>query len=281
MIIWLFVSNVILSVNAIIWRNSIEIMPWSGVIPMPRLVPPNHSLLTVCIYLFVSGARVRAQGHRFDFGCRPTPYISLAAIFLVSIPQLFVVFLTLALASSALYHFFHRRLTFACHVASKSASPNGNAQAPSALTPSRADGMTADRRRFPRISTPEEKWTWTCWAWWAVPLAGVLSFAFGHDAVAEHRAAGAAVGRAVRKVVRIPRREETTVGGNGIGALAESEDGFVDDNMTDVKDTSTTYSKLDFDEFSPSSFATTAYPYDVRHRLRLPTYTSLLSTNSM
>ncbi|KAJ6456866.1 hypothetical protein C8R45DRAFT_1221958 [Mycena sanguinolenta] len=36
-----------------------------------------------------------------------------------------------------LHYVFHRRLTFARRVASKSASPNGNAQAPSALTPNR------------------------------------------------------------------------------------------------------------------------------------------------
>ncbi|KAJ6465442.1 hypothetical protein C8R45DRAFT_1079908 [Mycena sanguinolenta] len=101
-------------------------------------------------------------------------------------------------------------------------------------------------------------------------VMGVLVFAFFtsvHNTVAELRAAGAAVGKAVRKVVRIPRREDTTVGGNGIGALPESEGGF---NVTDVKDTSTTYSKLDFDEFSPSSFATTAYPYVFAFRHTLP-----------
>ncbi|KAJ6456869.1 hypothetical protein C8R45DRAFT_1184933 [Mycena sanguinolenta] len=115
-------------------------------------------------------------------------------------------------------------------------------------------------------------------------VVGVLLFAFfafGYDAVAEHCAAEAAVGRRCARWCGCHGEKKRLLAGNGIGALPESEDGFVDDNMTDVKDTSTTYSKLDFDEFSPSSFATTAYRYDVRHRLRLPAYTSLLSTNSI
>ncbi|KAJ6629063.1 GPCR fungal pheromone mating factor [Mycena sp. CBHHK59/15] len=70
------------------------------------------------------------QGHRYDlvedFGCRAAIYVSLASIFLVWLPPLTAVLLTLGFASAALYHFFQRRLTFARHL-----------QAASSLTPNR------------------------------------------------------------------------------------------------------------------------------------------------
>ncbi|KAJ6465424.1 hypothetical protein C8R45DRAFT_1107031 [Mycena sanguinolenta] len=161
----------------------------------------------------------------------PSAKSALAAIFLVSIPQLLVVFLTLlafTFAPAALYHFFHRRLTFACHVPSKSASPSGNAQAPSAFTSSRCPRLIGVTLRqmivsavvagknmafiirsrlrlytswatvpsnfsrvalFPTLFIPVVTWHWTYRPRWAVPLAGVL-FAFGRDAVTEYRAAG-------------------------------------------------------------------------------------------
>ncbi|KAJ6456923.1 hypothetical protein C8R45DRAFT_1110719 [Mycena sanguinolenta] len=71
--------------------------------------------------------------------------------------------------------YFHRYLAFARHVTSKSASLSGNAQAPSALTSS----------RYLRL----------------------MGMVLADEAMTEYRAA-VAVGRAVRGVVRISRREK-------------------------------------------------------------------------
>ena len=77
------------------------------------------------------------QGHRFDiledFGCRPTVYVSLPAIFLVWVPPMTAALATFGFAGTipefqtqsrglmtllamALKNFFHRRLTFAAHL---------------------------------------------------------------------------------------------------------------------------------------------------------------------
>ncbi|KAK7030197.1 pheromone receptor Rcb2 B44 [Favolaschia claudopus] len=171
------------------------------------------------------------QGHRFDivqeFGCRPATYISLPAIFLLWVPQLAVVALTLGFAGAALYHFFRRRLTFARHLQDSN----------SALTPSRyfrlmamaiaqmvwatfltvinmwlscRDGLrpwiswenvhTDFGRidRFPRLFIPEEQWDWAYFIFWSVPITSVmffLFFAFGQDAVKEYKACFRAVRR--------------------------------------------------------------------------------------
>ncbi|KAJ6447578.1 hypothetical protein C8R45DRAFT_1136791 [Mycena sanguinolenta] len=109
------VPNVIFAVNAIIWRHSIAVTLWSGVI----------------------SDRIRAQyyvvkGDRFDISktsATPRHLLHLdPAVPRRGGPRLY-------LRRALLY--FHRYLAFARHVTSKSASLSGNAQAPSALTSSR------------------------------------------------------------------------------------------------------------------------------------------------
>ncbi|KAJ8502460.1 hypothetical protein ONZ45_g11739 [Pleurotus djamor] len=71
------------------------------------------------------------QGHRFDivqfFGCRPTTYVSLPALFIMWIPPLLFSFGALIFAALAFRNFWRRRVMFALHL------QNSN----SALTPSR------------------------------------------------------------------------------------------------------------------------------------------------
>ncbi|KAF8140693.1 hypothetical protein K438DRAFT_1995760 [Mycena galopus ATCC 62051] len=97
-ITWLFVSNIILDVNAIIWRQAIEVaaLAWCDLI---FRLPPHG------VHLHPSD--------RSRLG-----------------PQLVVVALMCGYAGTALTHFFRCRLPFACHLASQ-------VQSHSALTPSR------------------------------------------------------------------------------------------------------------------------------------------------
>lgn len=162
------------------------------------------------------------QGHRYDIvedlGCRPATYNSLQSIFLVWVPPLIVVVLTLVYAGLALYHFFQRRITFARHLQSGG----------SALTTSRyfrlmamaivqmfwgalliginmwftcrsglrpwtgwADVHSNFSRvaLFPTLLIPPSVLRWTYFLWWTIPISSVIFFAFfafGQDAVKEY-----------------------------------------------------------------------------------------------
>lgn len=71
------------------------------------------------------------QGHRYDliedYGCRPTTYFSIPAIFIVWLPPILLSVAAIVYAGLALRHFVIRRISFASHL-------NGSN---SALTPSR------------------------------------------------------------------------------------------------------------------------------------------------
>nr|ADX23535.1 putative pheromone receptor [Flammulina velutipes] len=156
-IFWLFVENIIYGVDAIVWGNTAEVkIPIWCDITTKLIIGGQFALpaacLCVCIHL-ERVASVRAahttlkdkkrrnifefvmcfglpvifmalhyvvQGHRFDiadgYGCRPTTYFSVAGIFIVYLPSI-----VLSLACLALRHFLIRRITFAAHLASKSA----------------------------------------------------------------------------------------------------------------------------------------------------------------
>ncbi|KAH7904573.1 pheromone A receptor-domain-containing protein [Hygrophoropsis aurantiaca] len=163
------------------------------------------------------------QGHRFDiveeFGCRPTIYVSIPAIFLIWVPPMVAALLTLAYAGVALVHFFRRRLTFAKHLQDST----------SGLTSSRYfrlmcmsvlqmvwgllvtslnmwftcqhglrpwiswanvhDGFS-QIAYFPTVLIPQSTLTWTFALWWTVPVSSVFFFAFfsfGEEAMKEYR----------------------------------------------------------------------------------------------
>ncbi|KAG9217556.1 hypothetical protein CCMSSC00406_0008483 [Pleurotus cornucopiae] len=164
------------------------------------------------------------QGHRFDivqyFGCRPSTYVSLPAVFLVWVPPLTAAVLTFIYASIALHHFFRRRIIFTRHL------QNSN----SGLTASRYFRLMAMAvvqmfwtiivtslnmwftcrsglrpwtgwadvhynfsriGMFPALLIPEFALRWTFILWWMLPATSVIFvafFAFGHDAAREYRA---------------------------------------------------------------------------------------------
>ncbi|KAJ7453830.1 Rcb2.42 [Mycena latifolia] len=179
------------------------------------------------------------QGHRYDlvedFGCRAAIYVSLASIFLVWLPPIIIVLLTLGFASAALYHFFRRRVTFARHL-----------QAASSLTPGRYfrlmamalvqmlwttivtvadmaftlrpglrpwiswDDVHSNFGRiavFPTLFIPPQTLVITYFIWWTVPISAVLFaafFAFGEDAKREYAAFWTSLVGLVGRVLRRP-----------------------------------------------------------------------------
>ncbi|KAL4077892.1 GPCR fungal pheromone mating factor [Scleroderma citrinum] len=162
------------------------------------------------------------QGHRFDivedFGCRPTVYVSIPAIFLIWIPPMAAALATIGFAAMALKNFFHRRLTFATHLQNSSTG----------LTTSRYLRLMAmsvvqmvwtvlvtsldmwfscqhglrpwiswqnvhsgfsQIAYFPTVLISREALGWTYALWWAVPFSGLLFvafFAFGEEAIKEY-----------------------------------------------------------------------------------------------
>lgn len=163
------------------------------------------------------------QGHRFDivedFGCRPTVYVSIPAIFLIWVLPITAALATFGFAAVAVRHFFRRRLMFAKHL--QNSNPG--------LTTSRyfrlmsmavlqmfwslvitsfnvwfscQNGLRpwiswdnvhmgfSQIAYFPTVLIPPSTLTWTYVLWWALPASAViffLFFSFGHDAMNEYR----------------------------------------------------------------------------------------------
>ncbi|KAK0219354.1 putative pheromone receptor [Armillaria nabsnona] len=164
------------------------------------------------------------QGHRFDiieeYGCRPTTYFSIPAIFIVWIPPILLSIACLVFAGLALRHFMIRRMTFAAHLNSSK----------SALTISRyfrlmlmsimqmiwSSAVTCYTLWFTTIGIPIR--TWDNWRhvhsdflrvdqypaillpplvakayyflWWLVPASTIIFvafFAFGREAVEDYK----------------------------------------------------------------------------------------------
>lgn len=189
------------------------------------------------------GLHYIVQGHRFDiieeYGCRPTTYVSIPAIFLIWVPPLLLSTIALGFACASFVHFMRRRFTFARHL---DTSRNG-------LTTSRYLRLmlmavvemiwniavtsytlwfsTVDMRpwtnwddvhsNFSRIDlyatafTPQIVLTNFYLIWWIVPTSTfifVAFFAFGKDAVNEYTACIVWIRRKVLK----QRIEQTTLG---------------------------------------------------------------------
>lgn len=259
-IVWLFVSNMIYAVDAIIWAGNVEDSApvWCDITTKLQ-VGTNMALPACCLCICIHLERIASvrqvatshsdkirrvifdaiicwvipmvymalhyvvQGHRFDivenFGCRPTVYVSIPAIFLIWIPPITAALATFGFAAVAVRHFFRRRVMFAKHL------QNSN----SGLTTSRyfrlmsmaviqmfwsliitsfnvwfscQNGLRpwiswdnvhtgfSQIAYFPTVLIPTSTLTWTYILWWALPASAVIFFAFfsfGHDAVNEYR----------------------------------------------------------------------------------------------
>ncbi|KIJ08355.1 hypothetical protein PAXINDRAFT_88958 [Paxillus involutus ATCC 200175] len=84
------------------------------------------SIMCFGVPLILMALHYVVQGHRFDifenFGCQPTVYFSIAAIFIVYVPPLAFSIATLVYAATSLYHFIRRRISFATHLQGSNSS---------------------------------------------------------------------------------------------------------------------------------------------------------------
>lgn len=163
------------------------------------------------------------QGHRFDiiedFGCRPTVYVSIPAVFLIWVPPATAALATFGFAAAAARHFFRRRLMFAKHLQNSRSglttsryfrlmsmavtqmfwsllitSFNVWFSCRSGLRPwiswDNVHTGFSQIAYFPTVLIPSSTLTWTYTLWWALPASSVILFAFfsfGHDAMNEYR----------------------------------------------------------------------------------------------
>ncbi|KAF8164572.1 pheromone A receptor-domain-containing protein [Mycena galopus ATCC 62051] len=251
-IAWLFVSNIILGVNAIIWRQTIEV----AALACYEMIGSTMALPACYLYLCIHLERIAAMRevcttveqktrlHIFDLAlCWGPPTISMA-----------------------LHVLGHRANTSTPGSArgspSRATSPlrcSPTPCSPVALPVHHGHGAHADvlghRAHiwftvspelqpcvswadvhsgisrggvFPRLCIPQAEWDWT-YFFWMVPISTLFFFsfvAFGQGAVEERRPCGAAL----RRVVRIPEKKKKTP------ALAGSVAHFADPSATDFKD---------------------------------------------
>ncbi|KAJ7455554.1 Rcb2.42 [Mycena latifolia] len=255
MMAWLFASNVTYAVNSIIWSGSIdEVVPvWCDIVTKLE-VGATAALPACCLSLALQLRRVAStphtthkryvlildlmlcwgfpaiimalhyiyQGHRFDiiedFGCRPTSYISIPAIFLFYAPIGAVALLTLIVSGLALIGFYTRRRTFASFLqTTKSAwttrrymrlmytttmlgvwdaavlsiifmiTFRGGLRPYTSWADVHYDFSRVDA--IPTAEIPPDVLVWTYISWWTIPISGYsffFSFAFGEDAAKEY-----------------------------------------------------------------------------------------------
>ncbi|KAF8188778.1 GPCR fungal pheromone mating factor, partial [Mycena galopus ATCC 62051] len=160
-IAWLFIINLICAVDAIIWAGSVDIVVpvWCD-ISVKLIFGSNFALpaacLCICIHLEQISSRTPeitstddrsrqifegsmclglpilfmalgcvVRDHRFDiiedYGCRPSTYFSIPAVFIIWVPQLVLTAATLVFAGLALRHFI-RHCTFAAHLGANHSS---------------------------------------------------------------------------------------------------------------------------------------------------------------
>ncbi|KAF8149748.1 pheromone A receptor-domain-containing protein [Mycena galopus ATCC 62051] len=172
------------------------------------------------------------QGHRFDiledYGCRPTTYFSIPAIFITWVPPIVIATASLVFAGGgirlglALRHFIQRRITFAAHLDANHSALNTSRymrlMLMSILQMIWSLALTIFTLWFTTVSIPIR--VWTTWPdvhsnfsrvaqypnlftpqlilsaryalWWTVPASTFLFvafFAFGNEAMTEYKKA--------------------------------------------------------------------------------------------
>ncbi|KAJ2916348.1 hypothetical protein MD484_g4053, partial [Candolleomyces efflorescens] len=176
------------------------------------------------IPLLFMALHVIVQGHRYDiiegYGCRPTTYYSIVAIFLIWVPPLALAFGSVVYSALALRHFVVRRLTFAAHLqASNSALTTSRYLRLMSMAAIQMVGsitITSYALWFTSIAMPLRPWT--NWddvhsdflrvdqyltrfvppaltrpfyvSWWFTPISTfifVAFFSFGKDALDEYK----------------------------------------------------------------------------------------------
>ncbi|EIW57115.1 uncharacterized protein TRAVEDRAFT_105078, partial [Trametes versicolor FP-101664 SS1] len=177
--------------------------------------------LVPCIWM---GLHYIVQGHRFDiieeFGCRPSIYVSIPAIFLMWVPPLIMSAVSLVFAALAFSHFVRRRITFAKHLENSNSGLNASRYlrlmllaliemfaSAAAVSATLGFSVIWDMRPwtnwadvhwdFSRVDTfptpflPPFIYRFYYACWWIAPVSAYLFcafFAFGQEAMGEYKA---------------------------------------------------------------------------------------------
>nr|AYF56464.1 pheromone receptor [Coriolopsis trogii] len=248
------------------------------------------------------GLHYIVQGHRFDiieeFGCRPSVYVSIPAIFLMWVPSLIMSFVALVFAALAFTHFMRRRVTFAKHLENSNSGLNssrylrlmllalfemfGSAAAVSATL---GFSVVWDMRPwtnwadvhwdFGRIDTyptpflPPFIYRFYYACWWIAPVSAYIFcafFAFGQEAVNEYHAGAMWVWRNVFRQRPEPKGFKVSKG--GFVPMPPSFSSFSSGQRTPITSLPTIH--ISGGELSPTTSSGPETPtsnYDKRHTL--------------
>ncbi|KAF8587699.1 fungal pheromone STE3G-protein-coupled receptor [Ramaria rubella] len=189
------------------------------------------------------------QGHRFDlfedFGCYPTVYFSIAAIFLVYVPPLALSLTTFVYAAMALRHFMRHRIEFAAHLQNSHSAISASRYFRlmslaivemfwdtgvniyiiwfNTLTGVRPwiswENVHSNFSRVgivPEFINPPELVTQLLFQWWIIPVSCIaffIFFGFGEEAVSDYRGVVTWFRQKIlRHRVDIPRRHPNNFG---------------------------------------------------------------------
>ncbi|KAL7278532.1 hypothetical protein ACG7TL_007531 [Trametes sanguinea] len=240
MIVWLFVVNVIYAVDSIIWSHNVArvALIWCD-ITTKILIGANIALPAACmckrrrqimeailcylVPIIWMGLHYIVQGHRFDiieeFGCRPSIYVSIPAIFLLWVPSLIMSAVSLIFAGLAFTHFIRRRITFAKHLESSNSGLNASRYlrlmllaviqmfaSAAAVSATLGFSVVSDMRpwtnwadvhwdfgridTYPTVFLPSFLYNFYYACWWIAPVSAYVFcafFAFGQEAMNEYR----------------------------------------------------------------------------------------------
>ncbi|KAI0078449.1 fungal pheromone STE3G-protein-coupled receptor [Panus rudis PR-1116 ss-1] len=184
----------------------------------------REAILCFLVPMVWMGLHFIVQGHRYDiiegFGCRPSTYVSLPAIFLLYFPALLMSVIASVFAATAIWHFIRRRIVFARHLENSNSGLNTSRYlrlimmaisqlfiSTAATTASLVFSVKFDYRpwtnwddvhfnfsridRFPALLIPPYALHFYTALWWIIPISSVsffIFFGFGQEAMREYSA---------------------------------------------------------------------------------------------
>ncbi|KAK7680869.1 hypothetical protein QCA50_016179 [Cerrena zonata] len=210
----------------------------------------REAILCFLVPMIWMGLHYIVQGHRFDiiegFGCRPSTYVSLPAIFLIWFPPLLMSLITAIFALLTINHFIRRRITFARHLESSGLNMSRYLRlimmaiselvvVIASTTASLVFSVKVNYRpwtnwndvhwnfsridRFPAAFLPPSARQFYTGLWWIIPASSILFFlffGFGQEAVKEYSACFAWIRTHVLRF-KPTRKANTSMASRGIG----------------------------------------------------------------
>ncbi|KAG8732113.1 hypothetical protein FRC12_019415, partial [Ceratobasidium sp. 428] len=255
-------SKLIIGANVGLPASTLCICRYLAAVASPRHTIANASdkrrrmifelLMTVGLPIVAMILHYVVQGHRFDIlediGCNPTTYVSVAALFIVYLPPIFLSLGTLIYAGIALRWFVHRRAQFQAVLQSnQSGLTTGRYLRLIALSVTEMLFATAMSLfvlvitvedgglrpwiswedvhsnwhrvgQFAKILIPQFFWDRLLITWYIIPITSVIFFAFfgfGQEAKAEYTNAWRWVQRRVFRIQPKPQRSVLPVSARG------------------------------------------------------------------